>query len=164
LHNNAGVYALRAQDIPSARSHLEQAGRAAQDIGSTLHYVSLNLGWVLREENDGDSAGSMFETALRMSRRNGDGNGMAYAVLGLACLAGDLGDWRRSGVLHGVARAFFDLTGEPCQTPEETYRLDSIAEVSAHVGEDEFQRVYAQGRDLSLEESVKLALDATRSA
>jgi predicted ATPase/class 3 adenylate cyclase len=164
LHNNAGVQALRGQDIPAARSHLENAGRAAQEIGAKLHYVSLNLGWVLREEDERDRAGTMFEEALRTSRRNGDSSGIAYAVLGLACLAGDLGNWRRSGVLHGVARAFFDMTGEPCQTPEETYRLDSIAEVRARAGEDEFQRDYAQGNGLSFEESMNLAFDPTRSA
>jgi predicted ATPase/class 3 adenylate cyclase len=159
LHNNAGVYALRAQDIPAARSHLEHAERAARDIGAKLHYVPLNLGWVLREENECDSARSKFEDALRISRRNGDSNGMAYAVLGLACLAADLGDWWRSGVLHGVARALLDRTGEPCQTPEETYRLDSIAQVRAHFGEEEFQRAYAQGKGLSSEETVNVAFD-----
>jgi predicted ATPase/class 3 adenylate cyclase len=164
LHNNAGVYSLRAQDIPAARSHLEQAKLAAMDIGATLHFVSLNLGWVWREENELDRARSMFTEALRLSRRNGDISGMAYAVLGLACLAADGEDWRRSGVLHGVARALFDATGEPCQTPEETYRRNSVAEVRARVGEDEFERFFAQGRALSFEESVNLAFDTTRSS
>jgi predicted ATPase/class 3 adenylate cyclase len=164
LHNNAGVYSLRAQDIPAARSHLEHAERAAQDIGATLHFVSLNMGWVLREEDELDGAISMFKKSLRMSRRNGDISGLAYAVLGLACLAGDQGDWRRSGLLHGVTRAFLDATGEPFLTPEDTYRLNSVAEVSAHVGEDEFQRVYAQGKGLSREESMNLAFDVNRSS
>ena len=149
LHNNAGVYSLRAQDIPAARSHLESAEAAARDIGATLHFVSLNLGWVLREENEPDRAVSMFQKSLRMSRRNGDISGIAYAFLGLACLVADRQDWRRSGLLHGVARALLDETGEPFVTPEDTYRLDSIAEIGAHIGEDELQRLYAQGKGLS---------------
>jgi predicted ATPase len=164
LHNNAGVHALREQDIPAARSHLEQAERAAQDVGAELHYAWLNLGWVLREEDSWDGARSMFEKALRISRRNGDRGGMAYAVVGLACLASDLGDWWRSGVLHGVAGALFDTTGQPCQTPEETYQADSMATVRAQVGEGEFQRAYGEGTGLSFEEWVHLAFAATGSA
>jgi hypothetical protein len=34
---------------------------------------------------------------------------MAYAILGLACLAGDAGDWDQAALLHGAAQAF--LTG-----------------------------------------------------
>jgi len=82
----------------------------------------------------------------------------------LACLASDLGDWWRSGVLHGVAGALFDTTGQPCQTPEETYQADSMATVRAQVGEGEFQRAYGEGTGLSFEEWVHLAFAATGSA
>jgi tetratricopeptide (TPR) repeat protein len=68
-----------------------------------------NLGDVLRAETDLDGARSMFEAALRISRRNGDNWQMAYAILGLACLAGDAGDWDRAAALHGAAQPF--LTG-----------------------------------------------------
>ena len=56
LHNNAGVHALRAGDIPAARAHLEQAAEAdAGDRRATPH-VPINLGWVLRQEGDPDGA------------------------------------------------------------------------------------------------------------
>src|SRR5208283_3882747 len=93
LHNNAAAYALEAGKISDARSHLERASQAERAIGSVNHHVSINLGWVLREEGDVDGAGVMFEDALRKSRRNGERSGLAYANLGLACLAGDLGEW-----------------------------------------------------------------------
>ena len=44
---------------------------------------------VLRAEGDLDGARSAFEAALRISRRNGLNIGMAGAIAGLACLAGD---------------------------------------------------------------------------
>ena len=80
-------------------------------IGHEAPTLSINLGWVLRQDNDPDGARSSFEAALRMSRRNGDRYGIAYASLGLACLAADAGDWHRAAVLHGVAQAFLDRTG-----------------------------------------------------
>ena len=73
LHHNAGVHALRAGDIPAARAHLEQAAQGLQAIDGVLsHFVTLNLGWVLRQESDPDGARSMFEAGLRISRRNRD--------------------------------------------------------------------------------------------
>jgi tetratricopeptide repeat protein len=56
LRNNAGVHALRAGDLPAARAHLEQAARAAWEIGEESSSVTVNLGWVLRQEGDPDSA------------------------------------------------------------------------------------------------------------
>ncbi len=54
LHNNAGVHALRAGDIAAARAHLEQADQAMQAPGAISHHVSVNLGWVLRQEGESD--------------------------------------------------------------------------------------------------------------
>jgi len=49
------------------------------------------------------------------------------AVLGLGCLAADLGDWDRSAVLHGVAQAFLDRSGEPWQDVEARYQQHNLA-------------------------------------
>ena len=145
LHNNAGNSALSAGDITAARAHLEAAAQAGQAIGFEFTMVSLNLGLVLRAEGDPDGAQSTFETALRISRRHGDNEGMAYACLGLACLAGDQGDWHRAAVLHGAAQAFCDRTRLPWQEPEAGYRQVSLDQARAHLGEDQLERAYAHG-------------------
>jgi predicted ATPase/class 3 adenylate cyclase len=158
LRNNAGGHALRAGDIPAARAHLEQAARAARAIGEESSAVPNNLGWVLRQEGDPDGARSMFEAALRISRRNGSRLRMAGDILGLACLAADLGDWHRAGVLHGAAQALVDRTGIPWLTPYARYRQDSLDQVRARLGEEQFDRVYANGTTLSLEQALDAAL------
>ncbi len=159
LHNNAGVHALRAGDIPAARAHLEAAAQAIESIGETSYDVSvkLNLGWVLRQEADPDGARSMFEASLRTSRRNGDRAATAYASLGLACLAEDLGDWRQAGQLHGVAQALLDRTGKPWEDPEARYREASLDNVRARLGDEQWGRAYAEGTALSLDEALDLA-------
>ena len=86
---------------------------------------------------------------------------MAYAILGLACLAGDAGDWDRAAALHGAAQAFFDRTGNPWQKSaplEARNRRDSLAQVRAHLGDEQLERAYAQGMALSLEKALDLAL------
>jgi hypothetical protein len=77
--------------------------------------VAINLGWVRRQDGDADGAQSIFEDGLRTSRRSGQHFDIAYAVLGLACLAADAGEWSRACMLHGIAQAALDRTGEPWQ-------------------------------------------------
>jgi hypothetical protein len=122
------------------------------------YQVPVNLGWVRRQEGDLDGARSLFEAGLRISRRNGNGSGLAYASLGLACLAADLGHWHRAGELHGAAQALLDRTGRRWQEGEARYRRDSLDQVRARLGQEDFDRVYAHGTALSLEQALDAAL------
>ncbi len=158
LHNNAGIHALLDGDIPAAHAHLEQAAHSIRAIGESDSVVSVNLGWVLRAENDPGAARPMFEAALLKSRRTGPCYCMAYASLGLACMAADLGDPRRAAKLHGVAQAFLDRIGELWQEPEESYRRDSIGQIRARLGDDRFELAYGEGRTLSFDDAVDAAL------
>jgi predicted ATPase/class 3 adenylate cyclase len=165
LHNNAAVHALRTGDTAAAQAHLDQAAEALQAIGQENdHHVPTNRGWVLREENDTEGARSMFETALRISRRTGDRSGLAYATLGLACIAADRGDWQRAAVLHGAAQAFIDQIAEPWQDPEARYRRDSLHHVRTSLGEEQFGPAHAKGMTLSLDQALDLALETARPA
>jgi predicted ATPase/class 3 adenylate cyclase/DNA-binding XRE family transcriptional regulator len=164
LHNNAAVHALRTGDTAAARAHLDQAAEAMRAIGQESDDVALNQGWLLREENDTEGARPMFETALRISRRNGDRPGLAYASLGLACLAADHGDWPRAATLHAAAQALIDQIAEPWQVLEERYRRDSLHKIRTSFGEEQFARAYAKGMTLSLEQALGLALGTARPA
>ena len=157
LLNNASVHALRAGDIPAARAYLQQAAQAVQTIGGNDLHQSINMGWVLRQDHNPDGSRSSFEKALRLSRRSGDRADVAYASLGLACLAADKGDWHRAAMLHGVAQAFLDRTGLPWEKLEARYRRDSLAQVRAHLGQDQFERAQAKAMALSFSEAFDLA-------
>ena len=158
LHNNAAVDALRAGDTAAARAHLDQAMEAMQAIGEENSHVIMNKGWVLRQENDTEGARSTFEAVLRISRRNGDRSGLAYAGLGLACLAADRGDWQLAAALHGAAQGLTDQIAEPWQEPEARYRRDSIHKIHSSFGEEPFWRAHAKGMTLSLDEILEVAL------
>ena len=157
LHNNAGLAALEAGDLPAARAHLEAAAQAARQVGWEYSLVQVNLGDVLRAEEDLDGARSAYEAVLRNGRRNGDTWNMAGALLGLAFLAGDAGDWDRAAVLHGAAQACQDRTGNPW--PELAARdRDSLDQARAQLGDEQLERAYAQGMALSLDKALDLAL------
>jgi predicted ATPase/class 3 adenylate cyclase len=158
LHSNRGWHALEAGNIPAARAHLEAAAQAAEQIGWESATMQANLGDVLRADRDPDGARSTFEAALRLSRRNGDNWNMAGAILGLACLAGDAGDWDRAAALHGVAQAFHDRTGNSWQGRLAHDRRDSLDQARAHLGDEQLERAYATGMTLSLKQALDLAL------
>jgi tetratricopeptide (TPR) repeat protein len=157
LHNNAGVSALELGDIPGARAHLEAAIRVADAIGDTHPHASLNLGMVLRAEHDLDRARSTLQEVLRIGRRTGAKVNVANAILGLACLAGDLGDWHRAAVLHGAAQALLDQSGLPWQPLEARYRQESLDQADAALGSEQLHRAYARGKALSFDQAIDVA-------
>jgi tetratricopeptide (TPR) repeat protein len=160
LHNNAGVHALRAGDFATARIHLQQAAQASAEIGEQSHHVAVNMGWVLRHEDDPRAAQYTFESALRLSRRMGERHGLAYCTLGLACVAGDLGDWHRAAELHGAAQAFLDRVDQPWEDPEGRYRQESIDAIRAQAGTERFDAAYRAGTALTFDDAVALALSS----
>jgi len=164
LHNNASVHALRAGDAAAARAHLVQAEQAGAEVGDQSHVVQANMGWVLRQEHDPEAARATFQDGVRLSRRTGDRYSLAYCLLGLACVAGDLGDWHRAAELHGSAQAFSDRMGGPWQDPEYQYREDSIAAVRRRLGHAPFDQAYADGLALSFDDAIALALSGGRQA
>jgi predicted ATPase/class 3 adenylate cyclase len=164
LHNNASVRAIRAGDFAAAREHLQRAAEASAEIGEENHVVPVNFGWVLRHEHDTAAARDMFESGLRMSRRVGDTVGLAYCSLGLACTAGDTGDWYRAAELHGVAQACVDRMRGVWQQPEDEYRRESITTVRNHLGTAQFDQAHARGVAMSFHDAMALALRAHAEA
>jgi predicted ATPase/class 3 adenylate cyclase len=157
LTNYAGLQALRAGDVSAARAYLQQAAQAMREIGDQGFNVAINMGWALRQDNDPGGARSSFQAALRASRRHGSSSGIAYASLGLACLAADTRDWHRAAMLHGVAQAFLHPTGQPWEELEVHYRQNSLDQVRTHLGQEKFDQAYATGMAFSTGEALDLA-------
>jgi tetratricopeptide (TPR) repeat protein len=158
LHANLGLDALAAGDITGARAHLEAAAETADSLGVGTHPMSLNRGWVQLAEQNYDRAQSLFCEALRTNRRAGDNLGLAYSLLAMACLAAGQGNWRRAGTLHGAAQAQLDRTGNLWESYEDGVREESLRQVRAAIGSDQFNHALAAGQALGLEHAVGLAL------
>jgi len=159
----AGQDALIAGDLSAAREHLERAARLGQSIGAASHYASVQLGMLLREEGDREQAGAVFQEAVRAIRRNGDRMGLAYATLGLACLAADETDWRRAAGLHGAVEALTSQLGQNSIRYDQI-RRDSLETIRSNLPPDEFERALATGRGLDFEAVVALARGTTHAS
>jgi predicted ATPase/DNA-binding XRE family transcriptional regulator len=161
LHNEAGLAALESGDIATAKAHLEAGIAAATAIRDSHLAMSANLALVYRVEKDFDRARSVLAEVLRVGRRIGSVRATAFAVLGLACLAGDLADWRRAATLHGVAQAMRDQTGLPWEPFDARYRQQSLDLISNALGSEQLQRGYDEGTALDYDSAIDLALSQT---
>jgi len=86
--------------------------RVTEALGLPPHPVALaNLALVRRAEHDLDGARSGLQDAVQRARRTGDKYALAAALLGLGCLAADLGDWHRAAMMHGAEHALADQIG-----------------------------------------------------
>ena len=158
LNNNAGCRALQLGALPTARHYFQRADWAFGEIANDQTHTMTNLGWVAREEGDLKEANLRFTEAVRLNRRSGDGTVIGYALLGLACVAGDAAAWRTSAVLHGLAQAIMDKRDEPWQWPEAGYRQASLDEAKGSLVGTHFQEAYDEGTALSLADGIELAL------
>jgi hypothetical protein len=65
--------------------------------------------------------------------------------------------WHQAATLHGVAQAFLDPTGQPWEELEAHYRQDSLGQVRAHLGQQQFEQAHSQGMTLSSDQALNLA-------
>ena len=158
LHNNASVLALSMGDVQAAREHLEKAEVCSAAVGVTIYNVNISMGMVQREEGDHEGAAARLRAALIISRRTRDRFGLAYAVLGLACVEADAAEWRGAAELHGVAQGFLDQIGQPWLPYYRRFLQASIDASRANLGDAEFERLYARGQMLDFDAAVHQAL------
>jgi predicted ATPase/DNA-binding XRE family transcriptional regulator len=158
LHNEAGLAALQIGDITLAKVHLEAGIQAAKTIGDSHLDMLVSLSYVRRAEQDLEDARSTLQEVLRSGRRIGSKTFMATAVLGLACLSTDLGDWHGAALLHGIAQAMLDQTGLPWQPFDARCRQQSLDQLVTALGSEQLRRAYTDGMTLSLDRATDLAL------
>jgi predicted ATPase/class 3 adenylate cyclase len=157
-HMRAGEAALENGDIPGARAHLSKSIQAAEEIGAPQLSASLQLGEAQRADHDLHGARRTFEEVVRTGRRIGNQADFAFAVLGLAGLAADLGDWYRAGILHGIAQAMADQIGMQWEPSTAQGRQQSLGRIGAALGDEQLQQAHAHGMALSFDQAFDFAL------
>jgi predicted ATPase/class 3 adenylate cyclase len=152
--------ARREGDFDRALELLAESGQLADEVGFRwwLTGVLAQSGEVLAELGRHDEASVRVQQALTMSRTMNDRFGVVYEVRLLAELAAAEGDMRRGGVLLGATEA------EHERAPVGPW-IHGSAKPShlLEVDDPEFVGGRAEGRQLSLDEAVALALEGAPS-
>ncbi|MGA2210116.1 MAG: adenylate/guanylate cyclase domain-containing protein [Acidimicrobiales bacterium] len=158
---NLGYLELNLGRIDAARVHLTDAVAVSRDLSDWFNfaYGAFNLGLVHYVAGDRRHAGDLFSEAVTVARDRGI---KPVAIDGLVALAATVhaGDPATAARLYGAAEAARQRSGEPVAAMEASMRDGTVERLRSELGDDTFELLAQEGRQLSLEEAVTVALGA----
>ena len=157
-----------SRDVREARALNAEAMSLAEEIGSTYQIILLQYlaGAFSFFAGEFDLAVKQSRKALRLSRRNGSPTINTYWVLfTLSCCATQQGQFLLGAYLTGAHEAMEERAAEPIGgwwSPTEIQaRENNRIKLRQVLGEEEFERAMAFGKDLSADRVYDLAMGRT---
>jgi tetratricopeptide (TPR) repeat protein len=126
-----------------------------QEIGDNTSQAILliNLGDALRKQGDHASAVTLYHESLALHGA-AQTFGVASCLEGLAAIAGALGAPQRAARLWGAAAALRDALGTPLPPADRPDHDGAVAAARTAMGEAAFAAAWAQGQEMSLEQTI----------
>lgn len=161
-----GEVALRQADYTGANRLLEESLEVREQIGDKRGVgVSLGtLGWLAMLQQDWSKAKARVEASLEVRKEIGDKGGIAWCLETLAELAEARGQLAQAARVFGAAAALRVAIGsfiDPVDQPEYERRLTALR---VTLGEEPFAVALEEGRALTLQQAIALALDENKSS
>ena len=117
-----------------------------------------NLGWVALFSGNLARAKSLHEESLALFHELGDKRGTSDCLQGLACAAGAEGEPLRAAKLFGAAQALQEAMGIYRTPTEHTSEEPYLARARSQLDEAVWQKAFAEGQKMTLEEAIEYAL------
>ncbi len=158
---NLGLYALLRGNTSEGRALTVEALEAFRALGYErgVGFALENLGVAELLDGHADEAGVLLRQSLERGQEIGSPDGLVNALVGLAGVAVAQGDARNGARLLGAADAIRVEAGRERLEALEVRVLDHARRLAvARLGEDEFAAAWSDGRALSSEDAVALAL------
>ena len=150
-------------DDAQATALYQQSLALAQELGiKEVAAVCLhNLGWMTLRQGERAPAAALFQASLTLSREIGIKYCLAWSLAGLAAVAGGT----PGGVhLFGAAESLLEAFGgeiEPTDRPDYDH---AVAVARTALSEAAFAAAWGEGRALSVEQAIGLALELASEA
>jgi predicted ATPase/class 3 adenylate cyclase/Tfp pilus assembly protein PilF len=164
LLGNLGNVATHQGSFASARTLHEQALAIKRELGHRQRIASslISLGTLALNEGDLDSARARYKEGLAIVRGLGDRMGIAESLEGLAAVVAALGSSLRAARIWGAAARLRDEFGSPLPPRDRPFYERRVAAARAAMGNDNaFDDSWNEGRALTLEPAIELALEET---
>jgi predicted ATPase/DNA-binding SARP family transcriptional activator len=155
------LLALWRGDRQTARPLMEELMPLCREMGDSEHLIHAlgAMGHLARDEGDTARARLWYEESLALRRKMGNQLALAQSLEDFAVLAGREQQAERAVRLLGAAEAFCETLGARIPTADATDYERTVAEGRTALGEAAFARAWAEGRALSLEQAISLALE-----
>ena len=155
-----GQVALGEGDLVGTRARYEESlaiGRKSGD-GRRIADSLRNLGNVARLQRDYLAARMLYAESLAITRKQGDKDAIANSLAELAEMAVDRSDFPVAAGIWGAVERLREDVGSP-MSPSEKPRYDGIVmSARAALGDTAFDRAWREGRALTNEQAIELAL------
>jgi predicted ATPase/DNA-binding SARP family transcriptional activator len=157
--SNLGVCQMSLGHLDEAERLYAEAVELCRGSGrdEQLVITLFNLGRVSMLEGRPEAAGERFEEALEAARALGYREMIAYCLKGLAEVASAQGKARRAAQLLGASDGLFADLGAHVEASEHATYERTVEELEGMLGADAYAAAHADGRALSLEQSLALA-------
>jgi predicted ATPase len=160
-----GLIALSRGDVAHAETAFQESLALSRQIGDTHGTAwSLNyLGLLAIDAGDHDRGTLLIVESLGLRRQLDDNRGIAGCFEGLAHIAGGTGDPERAGRLLAAASALRDSLHAPLSGAELRRKDQTLSAVRRTLDVDAFERIWASGAALSLQDAIAYALEEPAS-
>jgi predicted ATPase/RsiW-degrading membrane proteinase PrsW (M82 family) len=157
---NLGRLEVGRGELDRAEELLGEGLGLARGLGDTwsISVGVLNLGRIRLLGGESAAANELLAEAARLAHERGDRRVVSEALQGLAVASLEGGDADRAARLWGAAAALLEETGAAPTAPERELESRFLPRLRETLGEDAFERLWAQGRELSAEDAVETAL------
>lgn len=148
-------------DYPQAEERYEESLAIYRELSmrveipATLH----NLGYTALARGDSERAETLFREGLPLQIEYNDRHGIIECISGLASVAGFRGQGERAARLFGAANALHEATGGPVWPAERIEMERQIAAARAKTDQATWDKAWAEGRQMSLEQAIGYALE-----
>lgn len=159
--NGLGAVAYHQGDDAAARALYEEAVETVRATGDRqwLALTLANLGNVVSRQGSPEAAWLYLRESLEIQRELGNRTGIASALNDLAALACSQGQWERSARLYAAAEAMREAIHAPLPPVDRVTHGRNTDQVRSELGSDRSDIVWAEGRAMTPEEAIELALD-----
>jgi non-specific serine/threonine protein kinase len=145
-------------NLEDAQAMLEDLLRTATDLGAQSRLMALwTLGLIARDQRDYVAARPYFVEAMALGRASGEMRYTTHLLEAFAWL--DAEDHpRRAALLLGAAEALRERINYPLPRSHREDYDHPAAAIAGAIGGDAFEKAKAEGRAITLEEAVEVAL------
>ncbi len=156
-----GEIARLEGNYAEAHSYYEETLSEARKGGDAFNllYALFNLGSVSCMEGDADTAREQFTESLSIAKDLGSIRAVADCLDGFASLSAMNEEFEKAAKLFGAADALRESVGFEIQTADRIFRDHFIEKAEEAIGENSFVEYEDQGRKISMDEAVNLALN-----
>ena len=121
-------------------------------------YLLWSRGWLARLQDYHKQAADFFNEGLIVWREVGDQRHIAECLEGLAGVNTDIGKTELAAQLMGKAAMIREETNSPLPPVDRANYDQDVVSMRSQLGESNFQKAWAEGRELTVEQAIDLAL------